>query len=122
MVKKNSFFSFYQEKKSKSRTSTGIFFGILGFIAIWVPFFGMNLQFQIGTFFYIIFTKLGELCILAGWIMLGFLIILIFITRKIYLKSMIFSILLLWAGYFLTGQVFVLFGFQLGNNQPPGYH
>jgi hypothetical protein len=35
---------------------------------------------------------------------------------------MIFSIVLLWAGYFLTGQVFVLFGFQLGNNQSPGYH
>ena len=122
MVKKDSFFSFYPEKKRKSRTLTVVFFGILGFIAIWVPFFGMNLQYQIGSIFYLIFTKLGELFILAGWIMLGFLVILIFITRKIYLKSMMLSILLLWAGYFLTGQIFVIFGFQLGVNQPSGYH
>ena len=58
MVKKDSFFSFYPEKKRKSRTLTVVFFGILGFIAIWVPFFGMNLQYQIGSIFYLIFTKL----------------------------------------------------------------
>ncbi|MFX0032570.1 MAG: hypothetical protein ACFE8E_02905 [Candidatus Hodarchaeota archaeon] len=121
MVKKDPFL-FYGEKKRRSRGFTIFFFGILAFIAVWVPFFGMNLQYQIGSIFYVIFTKLGEVCILAGWVILGFLILLIFVTRKIYFKAMIFSIVLLWAGYFLTGQVFVLFGFQLGINQPPGYH
>lgn len=110
------------EKKKKSRAFTYIFFGILGFIAVWVPFFGMNLQYQVGTLFYIIFSKLGDFCVFIGWILLGFTIIGVLVARKIYLKLLIACVVLLWVGYFLTGQIFVLFGFQLGPIQNPGSH
>lgn len=113
----------YQEDRRKNRIFGWVFFGIFGLIAIYVPFFGINLQYQIGSLFYLIFSKLGELCMYAGWILLGFNIITVFITRKIYIKSLVFSVLLLWIGAFLTGQAFDLFSLQIGGNQPPkGYH
>lgn len=113
----------YREKRRKNRILGWVFLGIFGFIAIYVPFFGINLQYQVGSLFYLIFSKLGELCMYAGWILLGFNIIAIFVNRKIYVKSLTFSVLLLWIGAFLTGQAFDLFGIQVGATQPPkGYH
>ena len=112
-----------QERKHKTKTFTFVFIGILAFIAIYVPFFGFNLQYQVGTFFHFVFSKLGELCIWAGWILFGFSILGTIYSRKIYLKSMAFGILLLWIGAFLTGQAFELLGFQIGGEKPPdGYH
>lgn len=121
MSKKNEIY-WIRDKRPKSHTFTYVFFGIVGFIAIWVPFFGMNLQYQVGTLFYTIFSNLGEFCIYTGWILLVFTIIGIFITRKVYIKSLIGCVLLLWIGYFLSGQIFVLLGFQLGPVQNPGSH
>jgi len=112
-----------QERKHKSKTFTWVFIGFFAFIAIYVPFFGMNLQYQVGTLFHFVCSKLGELCSYAGWIMLGFNFITVIANRKIYPKSLAFGILLLWIGAFLTGQAFELFGFQIGGDQPPqGYH
>lgn len=111
-----------RERKHKSKALTWVFVGIFAIIAVYVPFFGVNLQYQVGTFFHFIFSKLGELCIWAGWILFGFSILATISSRKIYFKSMAFGILLLWIGAFLTGQAFELLGFQIGEQPPQGYH
>jgi hypothetical protein len=112
-----------RERKHKSKAFTWVFVGILAIIAIYVPFFGMNLQYQVGSFFHFVFSKLGDLCTWVGWILFGFSILGTIYSKKIYLRIMAFGILLLWIGVFLTGQAFELLGFLIGGNQPPqGYH
>ncbi len=111
-----------RERKHNSKAFTWVFVGIFSIIAIYVPFFGINLQYQVGTFFHFIFSKVGELCMWAGGILLGFSILGTIYSKKIYLKSIAFGILLLWIGAFLTGQAFELLGFQIGEQPPQGYH
>jgi hypothetical protein len=124
MSRKDDPYSYgYVIYRRRTHLISWIFLGIFIVIAIFIPLFGMNLRYQVGTIFHQIFTILGEICIYGGWILLGFTAISIIGTHRLYIKSLAFSIILLWIGAFLTGQAFELFGFIIGNHEPPsGFH
>ena len=112
----------YSQKKRRSNKTFLAFLGILGFIAVYVPFFGSNLQYQTGTIFKFIFNTIGTLCLVLGITRLIINILMIFL-KKIRIGGFMISILLLWIGAFLTGTSFTIMNFLIGGERPPiGYH
>jgi len=112
----------YSQKKRRSNKTFLAFLGILGFIAVYVPFFGSNLQYQTGTIFKFIFNTIGTLCLVLGITSLIINILMIFL-KKIRIGGFMISILLLWIGAFLTGTSFTIMNFLIGGERPPiGYH
>ena len=110
------------QKKRKSNKVFLVFLGILGFVAIFVPFFGSNLRYMTGTAFQLIFTYLGNFCMIVGGALLAINILKVF-GKKIDIKGFSVSVLLLWIGAFLTGAPFEIMGFLVGESQPPqGFH
>jgi len=110
------------QKKRKSNKVFLAFLGILGFVAIYVPFFGSNLRYMTGTTFNLIFTFAGNFCLIVGGALLAINILKVF-GKKIDIKGFTVSVLLLWIGAFLTGAPFEIMGFLFGGSQPPqGYH
>ena len=110
------------QKKRKSNKVFLAFLGILGFVAIYVPFFGSNLRYMTGTIFNLIFTYAGNFCLIVGGALLAINILKVF-GKKIDVKGFSVSVLLLWIGAFLTGAPFEIMGFLFGGSQPPqGYH
>jgi len=110
------------QRKRKSNKVFLVFLGILGFVAIYVPFFGSNLRYMTGTTFRLIFTYVGNFCLTLGGTLFLINILKIF-YRKFSVKGLLASALLLWIGTFLTGAPFEFMGIIFGGNQPPqGYH
>ena len=110
------------QKRRKSNKVFLAFLGILGFVAIYVPFFGSNLRFMTGTAFKLIFNYLGNLCLILGGALLAINILKVF-GKTIDIKGFTVSVLFLWIGAFLTGAPFEIMGFLIGGNQPvQGYH
>ncbi|NVM17011.1 MAG: hypothetical protein HWN80_04795 [Candidatus Lokiarchaeota archaeon] len=121
MAKENNQYIIIQ-KKRKSNKIFLIFLGILGFVAIFVPFFGSNLRYMTGNTFKLIFNYLGNFCMILGGALLVINVLRV-IGGKIYVKGFTVSILFLWIGAFLTGVPFEIMGFLIGGNQPiQGYH
>jgi peptidoglycan/LPS O-acetylase OafA/YrhL len=113
---------YIQKKRSPNKVFLA-FIGILVFIAIYVPFFGSNLQYQTGTIFKYIFNTIGTLFLVLGGASLAFNILRVLGNKKIHIGGFIVSILLLWIGAFLTGTSFTIMGFLIGGDRPPiGYH
>lgn len=111
-----------QGKRRKPNKVFLVFLGILGFVAVIVPFFGSNLRYMTGTTFKLFFSYLGNFCLIVGGTFLAINILKIFM-KKINIEGFLVSVLLLWIGAFLTGAPFELMGFLFGGNQPPqGYH
>ena len=112
----------YIQKKRKPNKVFLAFIGILVFIAVYVPFFGSNLQYQTGTTFKYIFNMIGNLFLILGSASLIINILKVF-GKRISIGGFTVSILLLWIGAFLTGTSFTIMGFLIGGNRPPiGYH
>ena len=110
-----------RERHGANRTFL-IFLGILGFVAIVVPFFGSNLRYTTGTFFNTIFVSVGQICLTIGGAVLAIGILKIFF-HKFSVKNMLLGALLLWIGAFLTGIPFDFLGLEFGGSRPPqGYH
>ena len=110
-----------QKRRSPSKVFLA-FLGILVFIAVYVPFFGSNLQYQTGTAFKYIFNMIGNLFLILGGASLIINILKVF-GKRISIGGFTISILLLWIGAFLTGTSFTIMGFLIGGNRPPiGYH
>ena len=110
------------QKRRKPNKTFLIFLGILGFVAIVVPFFGSNLRYMTGTFVKTIFVSVGQIFLTIGGALLVIKILRIFF-RQFRVKSFLSSALLLWIGAFLTGVPFELLGIVIGGSQPPqGYH
>jgi len=121
MARNNNQFVIVQ-KSRKSNKVFLTFIGILLFVAILVPFFGSNLRYVTGTAFRTIFTSLGNFCLVVGGALLAITILQIFF-RKLNVKSLLLSALLIWIGAFLTGVPFEFLGMMIGSEQPPqGYH
>jgi peptidoglycan/LPS O-acetylase OafA/YrhL len=109
-------------KRRKANRTFLMFLGILGFIAIVVPFFGSNLRYMTGTFFKTIFVSVGQIFLTIGGALFVINILKIFF-RQFRVKSFLASALLLWIGAFLTGVPFEFLGLVFGGGQPPqGYH
>jgi peptidoglycan/LPS O-acetylase OafA/YrhL len=110
------------QKKRKPNKFLIVFLSILGFVAIYVPFFGSNLRYMTGTAFKMVFNYLGSFCMIIGGAMLAITIAKV-IGGKIDIERMLVSVLLLWIGAFLTGIPFEIMGFVFGGTQTPqGYH
>ena len=109
-------------KQRKPNRTFLVFLGILGFVAVVVPFFGSNLRYMTGTFFKTIFVSVGQIFLTIGSALFVINFLKIFF-HKFSVKSMMFSLFLLWVGAFLTGMPFELLGIAIGGTQPPqGYH
>ena len=110
------------QKRRKTNKTFLIFLGILGFVAIVVPFFGSNLRYMTGTFFKTIFVSVGQIFLTIGSALLVINVLGIFF-RKFSFSKLLASALLLWIGAFLTGVPFEFLGLVFGGGQPPqGYH
>ena len=109
-------------KQRKANRTFLVFLGILGFVAIIVPFFGSNLRYMTGTTFKLILNYLGNFLLIFGGGLLAINILKVF-GKKIDIKGFTVSVLFLWIGAFLTGTPFEIMGFLFGGSQPPqGYH
>ena len=109
-------------KQRKPNRTFLVILGILGFVAIIVPFFGSNLRYMTGTFFKTIFVSVGQIFLTIGGALFVINILKIFF-RQFRVKSFLASALLLWIGAFLTGVPFEFLGLVFGGGQPPqGYH
>ncbi|MHA2289326.1 MAG: hypothetical protein ACXABG_11130 [Promethearchaeota archaeon] len=121
MAKENDQYVIIQKKKKPNKTFL-MFLAILGFVAIYVPFFGSNLRYMAGTTFKLIFNYLGNFCLILGGALLAINVLRV-IGGKVYVKGFTVSVLFLWIGAFLTGASFEIMGFLFGGGQPPqGYH
>ena len=122
MAKNDDPIVIFYGKRRKSNKVVLAFLGILGFVAIYVPFFGSNLRYMTGTAFRLIFTYVGNFCLIIGGTVFVISILKIF-YGQFKVKSLLASGLLLWIGAFLTGAPFEFMGIIFGGNQPPqGYH
>ena len=113
---------FILRKQRKPNRTFVVFLGILGFVLILVPFFGSNLRYMAGSLFKTIFTTVGQICLTIGGavLVIGFLKI---FFKRFSVKTILYGVLLLWIGAFLTGASFDILGFVIGGNPPPqGYH
>ena len=109
-------------KQRKPNRTFLVFLGILGFVAVVVPFFGSNMRYMAGSLFKTIFVNIGQICFTIGGALFVINILKIFF-HKLSVKSLMFSCLLLWIGAFLTGIPFDILGFDFGGSRPPqGYH
>lgn len=110
------------EKERNHSKLAWIFAGILGFVAIYVPFFGTNLRYQTGTVLKLIFNSIGTICLTFGPLLIAYGVIKIVFTKKLSVGSIFFGVLLLWIGCFLTDSTFDFMGMILGRkSQPIGY-
>lgn len=98
-----------------------VFFGIVAFAAIYFPFFGGNLRYQIGSFVSGIFEQIGTFLFYGGLILLGIGFIRMFTGGLKDIKLALLGVLLLWVAlnFFNPG----LWGIVThGKEVPQGYH
>jgi len=112
-------------KRRNSRIPVFIFLGILVFVFVFFPFYGMNLRYHVAAVFSKIFDTIGIICLFAGGIATSISLIGILVGRSINTKTFIIGIVLLWVGCWCTGAVLDLFGITIGDSGVsgnPGYH
>ena len=99
-----------------------VFFGIIGFLAIFFPFFGGNLRYTTGTHLSRIFTLAGTVCSTLGIIILAWGFLMLICTHSFKsLKIMFFGFFLLMLGsLFLEPGTFGVI--TDGKAVPKGYH
>jgi len=111
--------------RGRRRTSriTIIVIGLVLFLLVFMPFYGITLRYYIGTSFRLVFDYLGKIFQTVG----GFTLLIVggklIIGHKIWVGGMVLGFLLLYMGAFLTGGTLVLFGMTV--YQPaitPGFH
>ncbi|MFX0142287.1 MAG: hypothetical protein ACFFDN_52090 [Candidatus Hodarchaeota archaeon] len=99
-----------------------IIFGIIGFIAVYLPLFGQNLRYQTGTFFGSLFNIIGSTFITIGIILMLWGIFTI-VCGKAFggIKLLILGVLLIYIGGFFVAPA--LFGVSSsGKEISEGYH
>ena len=101
-----------------------IFFAILAFIAIYIPFFGTNLRYQTSYLFSKVFNIIGTLSLTIGCLMVFFGFAGIFIGGKNWIKSLFLGGLLLWIGCWCLGipSIWDIFSPGSGTGGSGGYH
>jgi hypothetical protein len=111
------------EKEKSFKWIYWVFFGIIAFIAVYLPFIAPNLKFQVGSVLSQIFVTMGAFCVFFGGVYIIFGIVGVFLKTRGWIRKFFLGILLLWIGFYMTGTSFNLFGFILGTPQPPqGYY
>ena len=113
-----------QGKRNGGKWTYWIFFAILAFIAIYIPFFGTNIRYQASALFSKVFTIIGTLAMTIGGLMAFFGFAGIFIGGKNWIKSLILGGLLLWIGCWCLGipSIWDAFSSGSGTGGSGGYH
>lgn len=73
-----------------------VFFGIVAFAAIYFPFFGGNLRYQIGNFVSDLFEKIGTFILYGGLMLLGFGFFRMFTGSLKGVKVALLGVILIW--------------------------
>ncbi|MHA1414372.1 MAG: hypothetical protein ACTSO4_17375 [Promethearchaeota archaeon] len=111
------------KKEKKGNKNLGMFLLIILFLLLIAPIAGGYVRYQAGSFFRLIFTKLGTFCFIIGSANLFFCVLWIIIRGKFSIKTLIAGVVLVWVGVFLTGIPFDFFGISIQPPySPPGYH
>ncbi|MFX1478046.1 MAG: hypothetical protein ACFFCI_07930 [Promethearchaeota archaeon] len=97
--------------------------GILFFILIFFPLYGITLRYQIGSIFRTIFSFVGKICLFLG-IMLAIISLAGAFVHQISWKLFLSAVILLWIGCWLTGAMVNLMGLRIGdtNRGSGGYY
>jgi len=120
-MKKEKFYILKPEKNSKWVGYT--FAGIIIFTLIYVPFFAVNIRYQLGAAFLKIFDTIGWVCLTTGSALTIACLLSLFTGRLLRFKYFIVGITLLWVGCWCTGNVLTILGITLGNETSnTGYH
>ena len=81
-----------------------IFFAIIAFLLIYLPFFGSNLRFSLGAGFEEVFETLGTYCFGFGTAFMTFGFLMVLGTKSLrYVKLMILGFLLIYISGWLIG-------------------
>jgi hypothetical protein len=109
--------------KKRSHKTKWIFLAIILFLAAFVPIYGTTLRYDASITLRLIFSSIGEVSLTLGGVLTALSAVISIFSRKFYIKTFIFGIVLLWIGAFLTDTQFSLFGSLFGRNNPPqGYY
>lgn len=112
----------YEEKQTKGYLN--IFFLILIFL-IAFPLFAVNLRYQLGSIFSIVFNYIGNMCFTFGGFLMILCIMSIFTGRSIKVGWFITAIVLLWVGCWCSGATLEIMGITIGegaNSGNSGYY
>jgi hypothetical protein len=115
---------FVDSKSQGKKYAKYIYYAIIAFLAIYMPFFGGSaLRYQLGEIFQMIFNTIGMLCMFGG-IILILLGILGLFGRTLEIGKIVVGGLLLWIGCWMTGIPFNFFGVNFGSStaSSQGYH
>ena len=109
------------ERGKKSKPVFWIFFGILGFIALYIPFYGQNLRFRTSTYFSGSLTYIGTILVNLGVLILIWGLASLVCTKSFRsLKTMVVGFLLLYIGmWFISPNIGAGFG---PSTTSTGYH
>ena len=108
--------------KKRGSSILWVFFGVIGFIAIYFPLFGSNLRFTVGTFFSQAFRTLGTICLTLGVLIMvwGFLTLICTRSMKAISFMLLGFFLMLLGSFFLEpGNLGII---SNGEKVPKGYH
>ena len=127
MSKKQSYSTQYivKPKYEQSRRIIAILFGILIFVLVFFPFFGLNLRYQIGGVFSALIDGIGQFCLIIGGLLTIVGFVGIFTRSHNWAKHVIIGITLLWIGCWCTGAVLEFFGITIVDSTSSGgggYH
>ena len=92
--------------------------GIILVIVIVVPIYGITLRYDMSITFRFLFSSIGEICLTLATPLIIISVVLSLIQKRIYFKTFIIGIVLLWVGAFLTDTQFSAFGYLFGQNNP----
>jgi len=107
-------------RKKKTNFILWFFFGFIGFIAIYFPFFGSNLRYTTGTFFSNIFKLIGTICYTLGVLIMAWGFLMLICTRSYKAVTfMLFGFFLVLIGSFWLDPG--SFGI-IAKEVPKGYH
>jgi hypothetical protein len=126
--KKKYYYDVLKSRKplqSTSRLTMTIIFGILIFVFIFFPLFGLNLRYQISGVLSILIDGIGSFCLIIGGLYMIVAVFGIFTKDNKWIKKVIIGATLLWVGCWCTGAVLDFFGILIGeatSSVGSGYH
>ena len=111
-----------KEENKKSSMIFWVFFGIIGFLAIYFPIFGSNLRFQTGAMLSKVFTTAGTILVTLGALMFVWGLFMLFCGKSgSGVKVMILGFVMMFLGGYFINPAFIGVG-STGKEVPKGYH
>ncbi len=111
-----------KKENKKSSVIFWIFFGIIGFLAIYFPLFGSNLRFQTGALLSKAFTTVGTILVTFGALMFVWGLFTLFCGKSgSGVKVMILGFVMVFLGSYFINPALLGVG-STGKEVPKGYH